>query len=134
MPTDIQLMIDAAVRESNRRGHDAVAVKDDEKKISNVYLCFAILELFDNDLDFFLDDVDEALNTNPFDLMFEAVDATGKKLTEEDETFVCCICGEEEKGYGNNPEPFKHKGRCCDACNIKFVIPARLAAIKSDEE
>lgn len=39
---------------------------------------------------------------------------------------ICCICGEPLEGYGNNPEPYKHEGRCCDACNLKFVIPARL--------
>ena len=27
---------------------------------------------------------------------------------------------------GNNPAPVKEFGKCCDACNRKFVIPARL--------
>ena len=38
---------------------------------------------------------------------------------------ICCICGEEYTGYGNNAEPYK-EGYCCDECNKKFVIPARL--------
>lgn len=54
---------------------------------------------------------------------------------------VCCICGCNIKGFGNNPagamwrdpetnelvefvpEP---KDICCDECNSKYVIPGRL--------
>ena len=72
---------------------------------------------------------------NPFALDFDAVNVYGETLKEgKEDTFTCCICGEECRGYGNNPEPFKHEGRCCDACNLHYVIPARLAAIKVDEE
>jgi hypothetical protein len=39
--------------------------------------------------------------------------------------FVCCICGKECEGYGNNPYPLKNEGRCCDECNKK-VIEERL--------
>lgn len=40
----------------------------------------------------------------------------------------CCICGKEiDDEHGNNPEPYMAEGHCCDECNIKFVIPARLA-------
>ena len=39
---------------------------------------------------------------------------------------VCCICGEPYSGYGNNPAPVSDEGKACDACNAKFVIPARL--------
>jgi hypothetical protein len=62
-----------------------------------------------------------------FDLDFDDVNVYGEKLTEAKENF-CCICGEPVEGYGNNPEPFTSadKGQCCDACNVKFVIPARL--------
>jgi hypothetical protein len=62
-----------------------------------------------------------------FNLDFDAVNAYGEKLTEAKEDF-CCICGEPIEGYGNNPEPYvsADDGRCCDSCNIKFVIPARL--------
>ena len=49
---------------------------------------------------------------------------------------LCVICGNKimpllnEKGVivwdqGNNAEPIK-SGRCCDECNMIFVIPARL--------
>ena len=48
----------------------------------------------------------------------------------------CIICGTPVGNYGNNPYPLcdindtEHK--CCDLCNIQFVIPARL--IYTDEE
>jgi RNA polymerase-binding transcription factor DksA len=62
-----------------------------------------------------------------FNLDFDAVNAYGEKLTEAKEAF-CCICGEPIEGHGNNPEPYMpaDEGRCCDACNVRFVIPARL--------
>lgn len=41
----------------------------------------------------------------------------------------CVICGKEIQGYGNNAIPLK-KGRCCDDCNIKYVIPKRIELIK----
>ena len=59
------------------------------------------------------------------DLDFDDIDIYGKTLRESKKE-VCCICGEELDGYGNNPEPYKQSGKCCDACNLKFVIPARL--------
>ena len=64
---------------------------------------------------------------NAFDLDFDDVNVYGEKLTEAKDHF-CCICGEEIEGYGNNPEPFKpaDAGQCCDACNVRFVIPMRL--------
>lgn len=42
---------------------------------------------------------------------------------------ICCICGKEFEGYGNNPYPLKNEGECCDECNTNFVIPARLAKL-----
>lgn len=41
---------------------------------------------------------------------------------------VCCICGREYEGYGNNAEPLVYKGRCCDECN-GLVIQYRLYGI-----
>ena len=69
-----------------------------------------------------------------FECEFEDRDAFGNKLHEGKEVDGhCCICGEEIFGYGNNAEPYAH-GRCCDACNTKFVIPARIEEIKSNKE
>lgn len=41
----------------------------------------------------------------------------------------CVICGRVIKGHGNNPEPVKHHGKCCDWCNTHMVIPARMKDI-----
>lgn len=54
------------------------------------------------------------------------------ELTEDKQQYVCCICGEPQEGYGNNPDPYKQNGRCCDACNLKFVIPARLSQYRDE--
>lgn len=65
---------------------------------------------------------------NVFNLDFEDVNVYGEKLTEAKET-SCCICGEPLTGRGHNPEPFMSydEGRCCDSCNLKFVIPYRIS-------
>lgn len=48
---------------------------------------------------------------------------------------LCCICGKVMNEYGNNPYPVKEKGCCCDECNMKVVIPARVEMmIKGGEE
>ena len=58
------------------------------------------------------------------------------KLTEEVRTDkkTCCICGKEFYGYGNNPEPVKWYGYCCDDCNEKIVIPERLRLVFGDAD
>ena len=46
---------------------------------------------------------------------------------------VCTICGKTcENEWGNNPDPFLRKSgaRCCNECNERFVIPARLLQTK----
>ena len=51
-----------------------------------------------------------------------------------DKKFICAICGKVCRGYGNNPWPVVKDpdATCCDECNMKYVIPARIAAIYSD--
>ena len=113
------------------------------QKASNAYCEIASQE--GQKLDFFEDNAnrpddpdmplkEENYPENPFDLHFESYNANGKRIVEgkEVEEF-CCICGEPLNGYGNNPVPYKEEGRCCDACNIKFVIPARLAQMYNQE-
>ena len=60
---------------------------------------------------------------NAFDLTFESYNVFGEKLTEGKHD-NCCICGEPIEGRGNNPEPFmsSDSGKCCDSCNLKFVV------------
>lgn len=41
----------------------------------------------------------------------------------------CCICGKIFRGYGNNTEPVKDKGSCCDSCNYTYVIPERIIRV-----
>lgn len=43
----------------------------------------------------------------------------------ENQKNVCCICGKEFEGYGNNPEPYMVEGVCCNECNQNVVLPAR---------
>lgn len=63
----------------------------------------------------------------------EALNLDFPKLNEATSSGVCCICGEKYDNYGNNAEPYAH-GRCCDACNLKFVIPARIDGMRSENE
>ena len=44
--------------------------------------------------------------------------------------FNCCLCGIISAGYGNNPQPIKKEGRCCDECNADQVLPARFELLK----
>jgi len=48
--------------------------------------------------------------------------------------FICCICGEESVGYGNNPDCWDGRNwdaddRCCDKCNSEVVVPNRILAM-----
>ena len=45
------------------------------------------------------------------------------------EIWQCVICEEHFTGFGNNPDPVKINGDCCDACNTNHVIPARMQEI-----
>ena len=73
-----------------------------------------------------------------FECSFDDYDAYGRKLVEgKTVDYICCICVEKIDGFGNNPEPYmsaENGNRCCDECNIRFVIPARLAQLDKDEE
>ena len=56
---------------------------------------------------------------------------TLSNIKEAYEHHKCVICGKEFDGYGNNAEPVK-PGICCDECNAKQVIPARLKGMGVD--
>ena len=45
--------------------------------------------------------------------------------------WICCICGAECTGWGNNPYPVVNDedARCCDGCNGTVVLPARITAM-----
>lgn len=38
----------------------------------------------------------------------------------------CVICKQMFEGFGNNPQPLKEKGACCDQCNLQLVVPKRI--------
>ena len=44
-------------------------------------------------------------------------------------TKTCPICKAEYRGYGNNSQPIC-EGFCCDDCNFRVVIPARMSRAK----
>lgn len=104
---------DLSIKKEENRKHFANVDKAPEKEFKNEYQ----------------DRMTDAteLEESFFNLDFEDYNVFGEKLTEAKESF-CCICGEPLEGYGNNPEPYMSydEGRCCDGCNLKFVIPSRL--------
>lgn len=51
-------------------------------------------------------------------------------ITEASESKICCICKKPFDGYGNNAEPVC-SGSCCDECNMKEVIPARMKLVNN---
>lgn len=53
-----------------------------------------------------------------------------EEVTEKN---ICCICGKEFTGMGNNPAPLNKEpgARCCNNCNMK-VIEARIKNLKNE--
>ena len=45
----------------------------------------------------------------------------------------CCFCNTllPAGDSGNNPEPLRHSGRCCDRCNLIYVTAAKLLLAQS---
>lgn len=60
-------------------------------------------------------------------------------MKKNQEKHVCCICGKEFTGWGNNPigaldkdgkmVDFKDEV-CCDECNARYVLTARMFQMK----
>ena len=47
--------------------------------------------------------------------------------------FVCVICNKTITGQrGNNPQPVKKEGKCCDNCNV-YVIMNRIGVTWFDK-
>jgi hypothetical protein len=119
---------DLSIKKEENRKHFANVDRASDKEFKNEYedRMTDATELEENVLD--------VANENPFDLTFSDFDVYGNQLHEASGNY-CCICGEPYGKYGNNPEPYvpSEEGRCCDACNLKFVIPARLAAYSAEE-
>ena len=139
-PEELVQMVKDAKDISRQRRKKANQVSDAEstdKTINNIDFAFAILDLLNDD--YTLCDkspVNIANSNDVFKQDFDSVNAYGEKVEslKEAKEEICCICGEPIEGYGNNPRPYKHEGRCCNACNSKFVIPARLAKLNNPEK
>ena len=136
-PQELKDIITKAKEKSKRRGQfNIVDSKPEDRMVNNIYVCHAILDIFDNDYTFCDWKASSALEDNPFEQDFDAINAYGEKVESlhEAKEEICCICGEPIESYGNNPEPYKHNGVCCDACNMKFVIPARLDQLSNKDK
>jgi len=138
-PEELKTLVIDAKDKSLKRGQTNVRPsKPTDKVINNIYFAHAIIDMFDGDYTFCDRNIDaEAIadSDDTFKQDFDNINAYGEKVESlrEAKEEICCICGEPIEGYGNNPEPYKHEGRCCDACNAKFVIPARLAELDNKE-
>lgn len=137
-PEPIIKLIEVAQKTARKNKHETKDIEEVKQgqTINSYYFCLNVLKLFNNDFSFYKKDVKtktESAIDDPFNLEFTDVDAFGQAL-HEDKATPCCICGEEINGYGNNPVPVKATGKCCDACNIKFVIPARLAELTREDK
>jgi len=57
--------------------------------------------------------------------MIELMETTMMTFDPEQRFYTCCICEEESRGWGNNPEPLMDdldgSLECCDRCNDKVV-------------
>lgn len=61
-------------------------------------------------------------------------DETPEPVGKTKEIKECCICGKGLNQYTmNNARPL-FEGCCCNECNDRYVIPARLAALAPDEK
>jgi len=57
---------------------------------------------------------------------------TGEEVDGKD-IWRCVICSHYFTGWGNNPDPVKNYGECCNSCNTNAVIPARLGQIINND-
>tara|TARA_R110000796_G_scaffold7331_7_gene25201 strand:+ start:892 stop:1707 length:816 start_codon:yes stop_codon:yes gene_type:complete len=101
-----------------------------EKKITTKYIKYLetlimsssdIMEVIGTGHNFkeFCDDDDE-------DKFLEKITTNGN-FCKKVEYPECVICGDTcECQYGNNPQPVKDTGKCCNKCNASVVIPARM--------
>ena len=48
--------------------------------------------------------------------------------------FECVLCKNTVKQFGNNPAPiYSEKEKCCDECNNRYVVPARIYNLNEEE-
>ena len=49
-----------------------------------------------------------------------------KYVMNELDNGMCVLCNNDYGEWGNNPAPLKEYGKCCNECNVKKVLPARI--------
>lgn len=65
---------------------------------------------------------------NKLDSIISKVKGTLKNASKK----ICCLCGEEIEGYGNNPYPLDSpEKKCCDKCNEKVIL-ARMGKLTNE--
>jgi hypothetical protein len=69
--------------------------------------------------------IEEATTNRYYLLLKPYLNEKGIKIEEKK---ICCICKKKYIGWGNNAQPVK-KGLCCDECNFKVIVPARIKEI-----
>lgn len=108
---------DLSIKKEENRKHFANVKKASDREFKTAY----------EDRMTDVTELEETLMEEAFNLSFDDIDVFGNSLNE-DKFQYCCRCGEPLNGYGHNPEPVvsADEGRFCDACNLKWVIPARL--------
>ena len=84
---------------------------------------YEIEYVYDEDSDDMVAVIDPSGYNVPLNLVMRLEQSIGN-------VFTCVICEEQRVGYGNNPEPVKNEGKCCDGCNFAEVITARIKAIQ----
>lgn len=67
-------------------------------------------------------------------LYMEQQKERNKETAAKYKPYKCCLCKRQKYGFGNNPAPVKEEGRCCDECNSKKVIPARMMMMFGNQE
>jgi len=51
-----------------------------------------------------------------------------------EQQYTCVLCNEQNKGYGNNPEPLASEGECCNDCNIKVILARFITTPSQGDE
>lgn len=54
-------------------------------------------------------------------------------MKKEVKKITCCLCGKKVAEFGNNPYPLAGR-KCCNACDMKYVIPIREFMARLDEK
>ena len=61
-----------------------------------------------------------------------SVEEDKPKIHPRNQIHECDVCGRTYKGFGNNAQPLKLMGQCCDTCN-KYVVAYRILASQLDD-